>query len=264
MLKGSTRLLVTHQRQYLPACDRVLVLRDGQLIAQGTYAELAAAGLPEVVLTGDDVGGTLPDVETWEIGSGEAQGPLLQEEHYGEQETCSTREENGGGNKGEGALSAGTENSNAKGGEDPVQDQSVVPGQGEQSLVPGQGSTADPASTPFAAASDDVGIVEHEGSDRAGAALRKSISTYFQVGGQRCSEQVRVDCVTPCGGCLGHQFDGHNARVWCTSQGAANACARVDVYALVQCHVVACAQAFVHAPAHAPNMYVYSLSPYSK
>ena len=39
-LQGSTRLLVTHQRQHLPACDRIVVLRDGRIVADGTYAEL--------------------------------------------------------------------------------------------------------------------------------------------------------------------------------------------------------------------------------
>lgn len=37
---GSTRLLVTHQKQYLPYCDRVLVLREGQVTAFGTWTEL--------------------------------------------------------------------------------------------------------------------------------------------------------------------------------------------------------------------------------
>lgn len=36
-MQGCTRLLVTHQRQYLPACDRVLVLRAGCIIADGSY-----------------------------------------------------------------------------------------------------------------------------------------------------------------------------------------------------------------------------------
>lgn len=45
---GTTRLLVTHQRQFLPGCDAVLVLRGGEVAAVGSYAELAAAGVPEV------------------------------------------------------------------------------------------------------------------------------------------------------------------------------------------------------------------------
>lgn len=39
-MQGSTRLLVTHQRQHLPACERIIVLRDGRITADGTYAEL--------------------------------------------------------------------------------------------------------------------------------------------------------------------------------------------------------------------------------
>ena len=39
-MQGSTRLLVTHQRQHLPACDRIIVLRDGRIAADGNYAEL--------------------------------------------------------------------------------------------------------------------------------------------------------------------------------------------------------------------------------
>ena len=37
-----TRLLVTHQRQFLPQCDRVLILRGGRLVADGSYAQLRA------------------------------------------------------------------------------------------------------------------------------------------------------------------------------------------------------------------------------
>jgi ABC-type bacteriocin/lantibiotic exporter with double-glycine peptidase domain len=48
ILAGSTRVLVTHQRQYLPACDRLLVLRHGRVAAAGTFAELADLGLSEL------------------------------------------------------------------------------------------------------------------------------------------------------------------------------------------------------------------------
>ena len=44
----ATRLLVSHQRQYLPSCDRVLVLRGGRQLAFGPGPELAAAKLPEL------------------------------------------------------------------------------------------------------------------------------------------------------------------------------------------------------------------------
>ena len=46
---GATRVLVTHQRQYLPACDEVLVLRAGRIAHRGTYQELAEQGVPDVL-----------------------------------------------------------------------------------------------------------------------------------------------------------------------------------------------------------------------
>ncbi|EFN52562.1 hypothetical protein CHLNCDRAFT_138549 [Chlorella variabilis] len=49
LMAGTTRLLVTHQRQFLPGCDEVLVLRGGEIAHRGTHAELAAAGVPEVI-----------------------------------------------------------------------------------------------------------------------------------------------------------------------------------------------------------------------
>ena len=49
LMQGSTRVLVTHQRQYLPRCDRVAVLRDGALVALGTWQELMELQLPELV-----------------------------------------------------------------------------------------------------------------------------------------------------------------------------------------------------------------------
>ena len=51
LLAGSARVLVTHQRQYLPQCDRVLVLRAGRIYAIGTPAELAPLNLPELQVT---------------------------------------------------------------------------------------------------------------------------------------------------------------------------------------------------------------------
>ena len=38
--RACTRLLVTHQTQWLHACDRVLVLRDGAIVADGSWAQL--------------------------------------------------------------------------------------------------------------------------------------------------------------------------------------------------------------------------------
>lgn len=39
-LRGKTRLFVTNQLQYLPQCDRVVVLRQGTIVAVGTHQEL--------------------------------------------------------------------------------------------------------------------------------------------------------------------------------------------------------------------------------
>ena len=47
---GTTRLLITHQRQYLPACDLILVMAGGRIVDRGTYAELASRGVAQVVV----------------------------------------------------------------------------------------------------------------------------------------------------------------------------------------------------------------------
>lgn len=61
--KDSTRgkatiLLVSHQKQYLAHCDRIIVLRDGRVAAIGTYDELFSAGVPEVAVPDPDEGKT--------------------------------------------------------------------------------------------------------------------------------------------------------------------------------------------------------------
>jgi hypothetical protein len=48
-LKGRTVLLVTHQVQFLPHCDRVVVLAAGAVKACGTFEELRAAGVEEIL-----------------------------------------------------------------------------------------------------------------------------------------------------------------------------------------------------------------------
>lgn len=48
IMDGCTRLLVTHQRQYLRFCDRIIILRDGKIAGQGTLDELQAQGFDEV------------------------------------------------------------------------------------------------------------------------------------------------------------------------------------------------------------------------
>lgn len=50
VMEKATRVLVTHQKQYLPRCDRILVVRQGKIVEQGTYTELAARGVAEVVI----------------------------------------------------------------------------------------------------------------------------------------------------------------------------------------------------------------------
>ena len=43
-LQGKTRLLVTNQLHFLPQVDRVILVCDGMITEQGTYAELAKNG----------------------------------------------------------------------------------------------------------------------------------------------------------------------------------------------------------------------------
>ncbi|PRW33949.1 ABC transporter isoform A [Chlorella sorokiniana] len=45
LLGKTTRVLVTHQLQYLPAADEVVVLRDGRVAERGTYHQLLARGV---------------------------------------------------------------------------------------------------------------------------------------------------------------------------------------------------------------------------
>lgn len=40
-MQKKTRLLVTHQRQYLPQCDRIIIMNDGCIEAIGTWNELS-------------------------------------------------------------------------------------------------------------------------------------------------------------------------------------------------------------------------------
>jgi ATP-binding cassette subfamily C (CFTR/MRP) protein 1 len=60
-LHGRTRVLVTHQLQYLSHCDQIIVLRDGAVVEDGTYQELMArrgqfaALIDKFVNTTDDV-----------------------------------------------------------------------------------------------------------------------------------------------------------------------------------------------------------------
>ncbi|XP_054470688.1 ATP-binding cassette sub-family C member 4-like [Anoplopoma fimbria] len=45
LLRKKPRILVTHQLQYLKAADQIVVLKQGQMVASGTYSELQGSGL---------------------------------------------------------------------------------------------------------------------------------------------------------------------------------------------------------------------------
>ncbi|KAM4537961.1 ATP-binding cassette subfamily C member 4-like [Fundulus diaphanus] len=45
LLKTKPRILVTHQLQYLKAADQILVLKEGHMVAKGTYTELQRSGV---------------------------------------------------------------------------------------------------------------------------------------------------------------------------------------------------------------------------
>jgi len=54
-LRGRIRVLVTHQLQYLPHADHIIVLNQGKILAQGTYEELIDAGIDFVGLMANEV-----------------------------------------------------------------------------------------------------------------------------------------------------------------------------------------------------------------
>ncbi|XP_040034735.2 ATP-binding cassette sub-family C member 4 isoform X1 [Gasterosteus aculeatus] len=45
LLKNKSRILVTHQLQYLKAADQIVVLKEGHIMARGTYNELQFSGV---------------------------------------------------------------------------------------------------------------------------------------------------------------------------------------------------------------------------
>ncbi|KAM7375245.1 hypothetical protein PAMA_014371 [Pampus argenteus] len=45
LLKNKLRILVTHQLQYLKAADQIVVLKEGHMVAKGTYTELQRSGV---------------------------------------------------------------------------------------------------------------------------------------------------------------------------------------------------------------------------
>ena len=52
--EGRTRILVTHHAAVLPRCDLVVVMRDGEIAATGSYDELTAQGVDMGELTTED------------------------------------------------------------------------------------------------------------------------------------------------------------------------------------------------------------------
>ena len=49
IMGSSTRVLVTHQQQFLQHCDRIIAIRDGRIVAQGSYNELKALQIPGII-----------------------------------------------------------------------------------------------------------------------------------------------------------------------------------------------------------------------
>lgn len=45
LLGRSTRILVTHQLQFLPSADKVVVVKNGRIVEMGTYIELKNKGV---------------------------------------------------------------------------------------------------------------------------------------------------------------------------------------------------------------------------
>ncbi|XP_067459761.1 ATP-binding cassette sub-family C member 4-like isoform X3 [Thunnus thynnus] len=56
LLRKKPRILVTHQLQYLKAADQIVVLKQGQVVARGTYSELQRSGLDLTSLLKEDEG----------------------------------------------------------------------------------------------------------------------------------------------------------------------------------------------------------------
>ena len=102
LLAGKTRLLVTHQTQYLPAADEVLLMEAGGILARGAYAELRASAvtsaLPALAGLEEDLQlDAAPDSEPdASEGGGEAGGADV-----GEADGADGGEADGAGAKGE-------------------------------------------------------------------------------------------------------------------------------------------------------------------
>lgn len=55
-MQGMTRLLVSHQRHHLPMCNRIIVLRGGCIVADGTLQELQSQGFEAELGSGQGSG----------------------------------------------------------------------------------------------------------------------------------------------------------------------------------------------------------------
>ncbi|XP_035611095.1 ATP-binding cassette sub-family C member 4-like isoform X1 [Oncorhynchus keta] len=65
ILKNKPRILVTHQLQYLQAANQILVLKEGHMVAKGTYSELQRSGVDFTsLLKREEEGPQAPGVET--------------------------------------------------------------------------------------------------------------------------------------------------------------------------------------------------------
>lgn len=65
ILKNKPRILVTHQLQYLQSADQILVLKEGHMVARGTYSELQRSGVDFTsLLKREEEGPQAPGAET--------------------------------------------------------------------------------------------------------------------------------------------------------------------------------------------------------
>ncbi|KAJ8012699.1 hypothetical protein DPEC_G00045600 [Dallia pectoralis] len=75
LLRNKPRILVTHQLQYLKAADQILVLKEGHMVARGTFAELQGSGVDFTSLLKND------EELVGEEGAVPASGKLSQSSH---------------------------------------------------------------------------------------------------------------------------------------------------------------------------------------
>ena len=73
-LAGKTRVLVTHQLQYLPSADMVVVIADGRISEAGTHAELVARGVDFHKFVADEARADARGGGVWFVGEGRGFG----------------------------------------------------------------------------------------------------------------------------------------------------------------------------------------------